>query len=155
MDERDQKILGDIEQFGCSVMHISAEGDLPPFSYSVGITMTSRAPEIVVVGLKRELAHYVVNEYNRRVREGEKFVAGNRYTGFIGGFDVLFVSVDHTHYREYFGYNLWLYKGSNFEVLQLVFPNTSGVWPWEKEADDWFRSWQPMLSHPAQNEGAA
>jgi hypothetical protein len=149
MDEPDRKILEDIERFGCSVMHIAAEDDLPPFAFSMGITKTSKAPEVVVVGLKQPLAHFVVNEYNRRVREGEAFVAGKKYNGFIEGFEVLAESVHASNYDEYFGYNLWLYQGPNFEVLQFVYPNTSGVWPWEEAANEWFRNWQPLLGRPA------
>ena len=155
MDESDREILEDIEQFGCSVMHIAAEDDLPPFAFSVGISRTSKVPEVVVVGLKQPLAHFVVNEYNRRVREGEFFVSGQKYAGFIEGFDVLVESVHASNYDEYFGYNLWLYEGPNFEILQLVYPNTSGVWPWEKAADEWFRSWQPLLNQPAELQGEA
>ena len=145
MDDSDRKTLEDIERYGCSVMHVSAEGDLPPFSYSVGITKSSGAPEVVVIGLKQPMAHFVVNEYNSRVRAGEVFRAGQKYSGFIGGFDMLAIPVEREHYPEYFGFDLWLYKGPSFEVLQLVYPNTSGIWPWQEEADEWFRSWQPLL----------
>jgi hypothetical protein len=68
------------------------------------------------------------------------------YAGFIEGFDVVAESVDKTFYDEYFEYNLWLYDGPYFEVVQLVYPNTSGVWPWEQSASAWFRSWQPVLT---------
>lgn len=149
MDEPDRKILEDIERFGCSVMHIAAEDDLPPFAFSMGISRTSNAPEVIVVGLAQPMAQFVVNEYNRRIRSGEAIVAGRKYAGFIGGFDVLAESVHVSNYEEYLGYNLWLYQGPTFEVLQLVYPNTSGVWPWEQGASDSFRSWQPQLSRAA------
>jgi hypothetical protein len=146
VDEQDRKIEENIERFGCSVMHIAAENELPPFAFSVGITRTCGVPEVVVIGLKEPIAHSVVNEYNRRVRAGTEFRPGERYAGFIEGFDVLAQKVDKAFYGEYFGYNLWLYGGPHFEVVQLVYPNTSGVWPWEPSASEWFRSWQPVLS---------
>lgn len=145
MNDLDRKVLENIDEFGCSVMHVAAEGELAPFCYSIGIQRTSAAPEVIVIGLKYELAHHVVNEYNRRVRAGERFEAGGRYEDFLGGFAVEAVSVQQAAYKEYFGYNLWLYKGPNFEAVQLVYPNTSGVWPWEPEADEWFQAWQPIL----------
>jgi hypothetical protein len=148
MDEPDRKILEDIEKFGCSVMHIAAEEDLPPFAFSVGITRSVDAPEVIVVGLKQPMAHFVVNEYNRRVRSGEAVAPGQKYTGFIEGFEVLATDVHVSNYDEYLGYNLWLYQGPNFKVIQLVYPSTSGVWPWEKPEGDWFRSWQPLLNQP-------
>lgn len=149
MHEPDQKILEDIERFGCSVMHIMAEDDLPPFAFSMGISKTLGAPEVIVVGLKQPLAHAVVNEYNRRVKSGETFIAGEKYQGFIGDFEVLAASVHPSNFEEYLGYNLWLYQGQHFEVLQLIYPSTSGHWPWEPTASEWFRAWQPLLSEPA------
>ena len=148
MDESERKTLADIEQYGCSVMHVHDPDErLPPFSYSVGVSKSSGAPELVVVGLKQPLAHFIVNEYNRRVRAGKLFQVGHRYEGFIEGFEVLVVPVQREHYREYFGYNLWLYQGASFDVLQLVYPNTSGVWPWQSAADEWFKARQPLLGN--------
>lgn len=37
MDDGEKKCLDDIEKYGCHILHILADGDLPPFSYSVGI----------------------------------------------------------------------------------------------------------------------
>ena len=154
MNHPDRKILEDIEQFGCSVMHIAAEDDLPPFSFSVGISRSAKAPEVIVVGLKQPIAHFVVNEYNRRVQSGKPLISGQRYEGFIEGFEVFATGVHSSNYKEYLGYNLWLYEGPHFEVLQLVYPNTSGVWPWERPEGDWFRSWQPLLSQPSESSEA-
>ena len=140
------KALSNIEQYGCHVIHVAGEGELPPFSYSVGIQRTSAVPEIVVIGLKQPISHFAVNEYNRRVRDGERFSHDQSASGFLEGFDVLFLNVGRIHYRDYFGWNRWLYKGDNFEVLQLVWPSTKGVWPWQPEAFDGFDKWQPILS---------
>ena len=146
MDKADRLVLENIQKFGCQVMHIAAEDDLPPFAYSVGIQQTTSVPEVVVIGLKQPMAHFVVNEYNNRVRNGELFVPGQKYSGFIGGFDVLVSVVDKSYYEEYFGVDLWLYKGPNFDVVQLIYPSTSGVWPWQSQASDGFKAWQPVLS---------
>ncbi len=146
MDAAEQKALEDIERYGCHILHIMAEGDLPPFSYTVGIERASNAPELIVIGLKQPIAHFVLNEYNRRVREGERFSDGQFSSGFLEGFDCLFREVDRANYREYLGWDIWLYGEDGFNTLQLVYPNTSGVWPWQPEADQWFKSWQPCLA---------
>ena len=142
----DERTRENIAKFGCGVIHVMEEGELPPFAYSVGITQQTGAPEVVVIGLKRDMAHSVVNEYNKRVREGERFVPGQLYSGFIGGFDVLAEDVPLAAYDEYFGQNLKLYGGPNFRVLQLVYPTTTGIWPWSEQAAESFRSRQPVLS---------
>lgn len=146
MDIAEKKALADIERFGCHVVHVLAEGDLPPFAYSVGIQKAAGAPEIIVLGLGRDVAHFLVNEYNARVRAGERFSAGVLYSGFLEGFEVTFERVDRRHYREHLGWDLWLYGGDAFEALQLVYPTTSGVWPWDGDGPDSFGSRQPLLT---------
>lgn len=149
MDPDEEKTLADIAEYGCHVLHVLAENDLPPFTYTVGIERASSAPEIVVIGLKQPIAHSVVNEYNRRVRSGERFSPGQVVSGFIGGFDCQFREVHRSHYREYFGWDIWLYGGTEFRMLQLVYPTTAGVWPWDQEASEWFVAWQPLLDAEA------
>ena len=145
---QDAKLLENIAQFGCQVMHIGAEDDLPPFAYSVGIQYSTSAPECVVIGLKQPMAHFVVNEYNRRIRNGERLELGQQYAGFLGNFDIQISAVDRSHYDEYFGQAQRFYLGDNFSVLQIIYPNTAGIWPWDAETNAWFRQWQPILALP-------
>ena len=149
MDAAEERALRDIEKYGCHVIHVLAEGDLPPFSYSVGIEQASGAPELIVIGLKHELSHSIVNQYNRRVRAGERFEIGQSYSGFIGGFDCRIGRVDKSHYHNYLGWCRWLYKGNDFQILQLIYPTTSGTWPWDVAAPESFRVWQPLLDKTA------
>ena len=146
MDAAEQKTMNDIAKYGCHVIYVLAEKDFPPFAYSVGIQRSSGCPEVVVIGLKHPLAHSIVNVYNNRIKAGERFVPGARYGEFIGGFEVTFEKVHRKHYEDYFGWNRWLYNGNEFDVVQLVYPTTQGIWPWDAEASDWFRSWQPLLT---------
>ncbi len=148
MDVGEKKALADTKKYGCHAIHVLAEGDLPPFSYSVGIQRSSGAHELAVIGLKRPLAHFILNEYNQRVRTGERFVPGQFASGFVEGFKCQFRPVHRSHYRAYFGWNVWLYKGNRFKILQLVYPTTDGVWPWDARATEWFRTWQPLLERP-------
>jgi hypothetical protein len=149
MDPGETQALRDIEAYGCHVIHVMADGDLPPFSYSVGIERTSQAPELFVIGLKQELAHFIVNSYNRRVRGGEVFENLGVYNDFIEGFGCQMRVMDQCFYKNYLGWCRWMYGGNNFKVLQLVYPTTEGIWPWEPRASEWFRTRQPLLDQPA------
>jgi hypothetical protein len=146
MNDGEKKALADIEEYGCHVIHVLEDKEGPPFSYSVGIQKTSGAPEVLVVGLKEPIAHFIVNEYNQRVREGERFVSGSRYDGFIEGFQVRFEIIAPKYFDEYLCWNEWLYGGKGFEALQIIYPTTDGIWPWETRAADCFRWRQPILS---------
>ncbi|TIR44638.1 MAG: DUF4262 domain-containing protein, partial [Mesorhizobium sp.] len=59
-----------------------------------------------------------------------------------------FGAVHPAHYPEYFGWGIWFYDGPVFRIMQLIFPTTSGVWPWDAEAGEWFCKRQPSLDQP-------
>lgn len=147
-DPEEAKALADIDAYGCHILHVLEEDGEPPFSYSVGIEFNSGAPELIVMGLKPELAQFIINEYCRRVRSGEVFQPGQRSSGFIEGFECQFGAVHAEHYREHFGWDIWFYDGLDFQVMQLIYPTVDGVWPWEVKASEWFRAWQPLLAAP-------
>jgi hypothetical protein len=148
MNEIERDILEDIEAYGCSVVSVfDPEGRDPTFAYSVGIARSAGAPEIIIIGLEPEASHWIINEYNRRVREGEYFSPGVWYSGFLKGFVVQFMPVGKRQRAKYMLSACWLYGGPKFDALQLIWPSGSGFWPWEREASDQFRASQPLLSH--------
>jgi len=147
MEPYEQNILQHIEKHGCSVTSVfDPEELLPPFSYSIGIAQSCGAPELIIIGLGSKLSHRMVNEYNRRVQSGERFLPGVNYLGFLEGFAVQFGPVTREHREEYMRSACWLHDGSEFDALQLIWPNTSGIWPWDAEASEWLRTNQPLLS---------
>ncbi|MDG4895694.1 DUF4262 domain-containing protein [Mesorhizobium sp. WSM4976] len=148
-DAEEAKALADIDEYGCHILYVLEEDEHSPFAYSVGIEHNFGIPELVVIGLKPELSMTIINEYCRRVRDGERFRVGERASGFLGGgFDCQFGAVHPDHYPEYFGWDIWFYDGPDFRIMQLIFPSTSGVWPWDAEADNWLRKRQPLLDQP-------
>ena len=145
MDAGEEKALADIETYGCHVIHVLEDDDGPPFTYSVGVQESSDVPEVIVIGLKQPIAHFVVNEYNNRVRAGERFAAGARYDGFLAGFRVQFEVVTPDHFDDYMGWARWFYGGNTFEAFQIIYPTTDGIWPWEPGASESFKERQPIL----------
>ncbi|SDJ75601.1 protein of unknown function [Catalinimonas alkaloidigena] len=145
MKPNEVKALQDIEVYGCHILHVLAEDDSPPFCYSMGIEKCTGQPELIITGLKRELTHGIINEYNNRIKNGETFEADRYYDGFLKGFPVLFKKVDRLHYAEYFGWAQWLYGRDHFSALQLIYPTTAGVWPWEAKAIDSYLKMLPRL----------
>ncbi len=144
LDEHEQKAIDNIEEYGCHVMHVFGE-DLPRFTYSVGIFGKTNQPEIIVMGLKKDVAHIIVNDYNDFVRDGKIFEPGKYYSEFLNGYDVTFIEVTKEHYKEHFGWDIWHYDGTSFPVLQLIYPDKSGIWPWNDKASDDFKWFQPVL----------
>ena len=73
VDEKDQKALDDIEEFGCHVINVMEGEEESQFTYSIGINQKQYKADLIVVGLKRELAHSIVNNYKDRMLAGESF----------------------------------------------------------------------------------
>ena len=145
MDKNEQKALADIAQYGCHILHILEDDEGPGFSYSIGIEKHTKHPDIVIVGLQHELAQSMINAYHSRVKNGEVFAPLKYYDGFLEGFDVTFVEVSKEHYETYFGWGSWYNKGNDFSMLQMVYPTTQGIWPWDEDASKEFRWIQPLL----------
>ncbi len=148
LESIDAIALANIEKFGCHILHVMADETGPCFTYSTGIEKTLGHPELVVTGLKQDVAHSIINEYNGRIRKGESFEPDETYDGFLGGFDVLFRPVLKEYYEEYFGCGRWLYNGDNFRIYQLIWPSTNGVWPWDPDAPDDYTYFIPLLCEP-------
>jgi len=147
VDEKDQKAVDDIEEFGCHVINVMEGEEEPSFTYSIGINQKQDKADLIVVGLKSELAHSIVNNYKDRMLAGESFETGKLYSDFLGNFDVCFLEVDKPHYKEYLGWGLWLNNGDDFKMLQLVWPTTDGIWPWDADKSEYYTWAQPILNH--------
>ena len=146
LDKNEQKALNDIEEYGCHVLHIMEGEGQPQFTYSIGIGKQQGKPDLIVVGLKRELSHSLINNYKDRLLDGETFEPGKYYSDFLGGFDVCFIAVDKAYYKEYLGWGLWLNEGDDFEMLQLIWPTTEGTWPWSPDKSEFYQWAQPILN---------
>ncbi len=118
---------------------------MPPFSYSIGIWQTQKAPEAMVIGLNNEVAHTLLNDYHAMVCQGQKIQAESVRDDFIEDYDVCFKPVAKQFYSDYLNWAMWYYKGDNFEVLQLVYSSNAGVWPWDDAATEPFKVEQPVL----------
>ncbi len=109
MDAGEQKALRDIEEYGLHIMNVMEEGDLPPFSYSMGIEKSLGHPELIVIGLKHEIAQFVINECYLKIKQGENITVGSQVNGLIEGFDCQIGEVPKSAFKEYMGWALWLY----------------------------------------------
>jgi hypothetical protein len=146
LSTNDKRVARDIKQYGCHVVNVfDPRGRLPFFSYSIGIQDSSDAPDVIVIGLRPELGGFLVNEYNRQVRKGKRFQRGRRYKGFLVGFPVYFEPARMERVRRYAYGCARYYDGRHYSVVQLIFPSTKGVWPWNKSASKGFVKNQPML----------
>lgn len=61
MTTADKKLLSDIDSHGWHVLKIMDDDNGSSFCYSVGLFKTFNHPEIIIIGLKPDLAHTLIN----------------------------------------------------------------------------------------------
>ena len=84
MNESEKNIVANIEKYGCHINSVfDPEGEEADFTYTIGIERSHNQPELIVLGLRKELGAWVANEYNRRVAEGQIFNTKDYYGGFL------------------------------------------------------------------------
>ena len=146
MSTADDELIEIISQHGWAVIKIAAEDNSPPFAYSIGLHRTFHHPEIIVLGLPPDTAHQLVNDVGETVRRGEVIRAGETSDGFLEGYTCTFRRVPPSQYPAYLGRGLKYYAPEAFPVLQLVYPDRQGRWPWQEGVAPEFHSNQPVLA---------
>jgi hypothetical protein len=145
--EADARALANIEKYGLHVISVMEDDEHAPFSYSIGIEQSLGMPELIIIGLKSDVAHSAINECYRQMKEGGTIVPGTRVAGLLGGgFECLVGAASPGQVAEYMHWAKWLYKDRPFRACQIIWPSTTGVFPWEPGASDWFIARQPLLA---------
>ncbi|GJL95733.1 MAG: hypothetical protein DHS20C05_21380 [Hyphococcus sp.] len=146
-DSNDKKVFDNIEHHDCHVISVAnrvgEEG--PIFSYSIGLQTSLGCPELLIIGLSSKLAHAMINGYRDDIKAGREFIAGEFYSGFLEGFDVLLIEANQTARKKYAIWADWYHERKEFPLFQCIWPTTSGVWPWSANASDDLKSDQPIL----------
>ena len=139
-----------IDKFGLQVITVTTTGYSQPFAYSIGLWETYKHPEILCFGLPADLAHAIINDVAKLIKEGGKFETDQDYTGIFRASRAAFLSVDKRNMEDYFGVALEYYKEIKFEALQLIWTDRNNKFPWEENFEEEFLYKQPLLDRNAE-----
>lgn len=145
MFNQQQKIAENIEEHGWHAQFVAGDEYWPAFAYSIGWGVTREWPEVIVVGQRLEVAHGMLATI---WDSGEKPTDGQIRTDILPEFRCSMLQVDLSWYEFLFGAAIDFYMDRNlraFEAYQCVWPTTSDVLPWEKDAPDDFAIAQPLV----------
>jgi len=134
LDEHDQRFVGLIREHGWARTNVFEDDAGPGFNYTTGFQVTLGHPEIVVFDWQSELAATVLWDIYRAVEAGRAPAIGTPTDEFTSR-PLVPLPVSVTHYREYLGWNCWFYNGDDFECLQLVWPDSADIFPWQEGFD--------------------
>jgi len=147
-DDAERKVLADVKKHGWHCLNIFEEDGQPPWTFSIGFHKTWDFPELIVIGLKRDVAHATLNIVATQLAEGRRLDLAADNDDLFNEIPCCFVEVPKSAYREYVGTARWFYGGNDFPLYQIVWPSKDGCFPWNERASASFKQWQPVLGSP-------
>jgi hypothetical protein len=147
----------DIARYGWQAVWVGRTAGEPPdqpvWCYTIGLHGTTGGPEFIIFGLPGELSHSILSVLVDRVKAGERFPAGRFYEGVLQRFPVFIGAVPVDGYAPYVQQAINYYGGrSDFPLLQVVWPDKNGRYPWDAEAEPALAVAQPVLCPPPAEE---
>jgi len=132
-DEDDRRLLHNVQTQGWHVLHVGGatedDPNVPDWSYSIGLFHTFGHPELIVVGLPFATAQAILDGLGSRIKAGQRFDHGMRDSEVLTNHDVRFITMRRGRNRSMLGYAFWFYRGKEFPVLQVVWPDRAGRFP--------------------------
>jgi hypothetical protein len=145
-DKSEQKVIDDIASYGWHCVNIMEDGDLPPYSFTIGLFHSYGHPELVIFGLRAEIAHQILVIAADAARDGRSIDLSQPTDELFKNYTCCFVQVPVTEYQDHVGYCRWYYQSDNFPLYQIVWPSRTGLFPWHPDATAEFRAIQPVIS---------
>jgi hypothetical protein len=145
LDDGDKKLLSDIEKYGLHVVYVLGDEEGPGFGFSIGLYKNYNHPEIIVVGLKQQITHIIINNIAEDIKGGKLYEPFSWSKDVLENYDCLFIKADKSYYKEYVGYGIWYYDGDDFPLLQCIYPTIKGIYPWQDAWPENIKNSQPIL----------
>lgn len=146
-DENERRVIEDVQKFGWHIVGVEDDPEGPAFAYSIGIYHTLKQPEIIIFGLNSMATMVrIVNAIGEEMRKGTKFEDWTESDQILEGYSCMFRHVHDGFYTKYLGFAIWFYRPDYFPVLQCVWPDRQGRYPWQPEFSAELYPRQPILA---------
>ena len=177
LHEQQRLISESIAWQGFALCHVLASAHEPAYSYTVGLARPdAQRPELVISGLATELRVAWLLDLGfrmqgppplatrRRIAQdlglardalrfppgGEVFEPGKRYLDLAAhGVPTCFARLDPACYHTHLGQAVVFHGSCAFPVLQVIWPDPRGFFPWEASFDRRFAGMQRLLFDPS------
>jgi hypothetical protein len=146
LDDAERDFLAKVREHGRFRTSVLGEENRPGFSYTTGFWAGCQQPELIIFAFKREIAHNVFWDLFRDAKAGIVLPIGQRTDQIFGNSCAYAFPVAKRHYPDHLGWDRWFYAGDEFPCLQIVWPDRSGLFPWEAGFDQEFLGDQPDLT---------
>lgn len=148
-----EQTIAKIREYGWQVMMIGADEHGPGWTFTIGLWHTHGLPELAMFGLDIYAMKACLNALGGQAVDGDPPKAGQLRHEVIKDYPVALKSADLRWYRAFFGSAIRFYRRPPFPVLQVVWPDRQGLFPWHSGSSEACRTLQPQLwltpdSHP-------
>lgn len=116
-------------------------------SYTIGFTDLFQHPEIAIHGLSSRIAHSFMIALHEKLKAGERFEPGRNYDNISSGYPTHFIEVHPLNLPDWFGQATRVY-GADTRILQMVWTDTKGKFPWEAGFERKFVGKQHLFNEP-------
>jgi Domain of unknown function (DUF4262) len=120
--------------------------------YSVGLSHTNAScADVIIFGPYHLplLMNIVWDVARSMLLEGARYQAGSSQTVTVEGkvypFPFFFAEVEKRYFHKYPKAAVDYYATTRFSLLQVVWPDTHGRWPWNPGFEEQFSGTQPLL----------
>ena len=142
-----------IEEEGVSILCVAPrtgdEDGGPSWTYSIGLWQQYQHPEVLIMGLDFEVSASLINWFNRSIRdEARRFNAGTSHDDVLNGdYVCYFEAIPQSSFCDWFAGASWFYDGdTEFEAVQMIWPDQNYLYPWQAAASESFKALQPIIS---------
>lgn len=143
LNPTDANTISKIEEYGHFVLTVASKaGRELNYTYTIGIYDTCGKPDLITAALHHEVAHSCMNEAAKRLRAGVDLAQG-RHSDLFGNADCEFRPVDPKWIGHLMNWANWYYGGTDYPVLQVVYPDLDGRFPEDEGFNPHFD--QPLM----------
>ena len=123
-----------VEEHGMSVVHVRGDETGPSLTHTVGLSLRDGQAELVVSGLEMAVSFPLLGLATQQVLSGRRLVAGDQLSD-IGPVPVRLEPVSHPE-RMVVLQAMYAVDGPPIPLLQLVWQDDLGQWPWEVDHEE-------------------
>ena len=147
-DENDPRIAAKVQELGWIVGKVDEVETSPGWAFTVGLWHSLGRPELAMVGLRVPDMQHWLSMLGIQVRDGQPIEQHDLRSGILPNHPVTFRLVHGSWYEDLFGYLIHFAQRPPLPLLQVVWPDRNGRFPWDASSGEACRFDQPQLWLP-------